>query len=120
MAIAALTGDQSWIPQRNEIYARRRNKICDALQGFGIDAPRPKASLYIWAHVPQGYTSKSFSEHLLGSTGIAITPGSSYGAQGEGYFRMSLTVSDEQVEQACERLLKVDLSGRERALAASS
>ena len=103
-AIAALTGDQSWIPERNEIYRRRRDKICDALKSIGIDAPRPKASLYIWARVPDGYTSKTFADTLLEKTGVAVTPGSSYGAQGEGYFRMSLTVPDAEVDQAVARL----------------
>ena len=103
-AIAALNGDQSWIPARNEIYRRRRDKICDALKAIGIDAPRPKASLYIWARVPEGYTSRTFADTVLEKTGVAVTPGSSYGAQGEGYFRMSLTVSDAEVDEAVKRL----------------
>jgi LL-diaminopimelate aminotransferase len=103
-AIAALTGDHSWIPARNEIYRRRRDKICDALKVIGIDAPRPKASLYIWARVPEGYTSRTFADTVLDQTGVAVTPGSSYGAQGEGYFRMSLTVSDAEVDEAVKRL----------------
>ncbi|MGA7730369.1 MAG: LL-diaminopimelate aminotransferase, partial [Chloroflexia bacterium] len=103
-AIAALTGDHSWIPARNEIYRRRRDKICDALKAIGIDAPRPKASLYIWARVPEGYTSRTFADTVLDQTGVAVTPGSSYGAQGEGYFRMSLTVSDAEVDEAVKRL----------------
>jgi LL-diaminopimelate aminotransferase len=102
-AIAALTGDQSWIPERNEIYRRRRDKICDALATIGINAPRPKASLYVWARVPAGYTSKQFCDEMLDKIGVAITPGSGYGAQGEGYFRMSLTVSDADVDEAVSR-----------------
>jgi LL-diaminopimelate aminotransferase len=103
-AIAALTGDQSWIPARNEIYQRRRDKLCATLSEIGIHAPRPGASLYIWGRVPGGYTSKQFTEFVLASTGIVITPGNSYGAQGEGYFRMSLTVPDAEVDEACKRL----------------
>ena len=102
-AIAALSGDQSWIPARNRIYAKRRDKLCEALALIGVDAPKPKASLYIWARVPDGHTSKSFADWLLSSSGIAITPGGSYGSQGEGFFRMSLTVPDEQVDAACRR-----------------
>src|SRR5438874_9220221 len=59
-AIAALTGDQSWIPARNKIYEHRRDRLCEALGEIGIHAPRPKASLYIWGRVPEGYTSKQF------------------------------------------------------------
>jgi LL-diaminopimelate aminotransferase len=116
VAITALTGDQSWIPERNEIYRRRRDKICDILAEIGVDAPRPLASLYIWAHVPEGYTSKSFADMLLEKTGVAVTPGSSYGAQGEGYFRMSMTVPDEQIDQACGRLRQLfGISSKEPA-----
>jgi LL-diaminopimelate aminotransferase len=104
MALAAYTGDQSWIPERNEIYRRRRDKICDILEAIGADAPRPKASLYIWAKVPEGYTSRTFADTLLDKIGVAITPGTSYGAQGEGYVRLSLSVSDPEVDEAVKRL----------------
>jgi len=102
-AVAALTGDQSWIPERNKIYEERRNKLCAALELLGVSAPRPKASLYLWGRVPAGYTSKEFAEQLLAATGIVVTPGTSYGAQGEGYIRLSMTVSDAEVEDACRR-----------------
>ena len=110
MAITALTSDRSWVPSRNDIYRRRRDKMCDLLQELGIDAPRPNAGLYIWARVPDGYTSRSFADYLLDKTGVAVTPGSSYGEQGEGFFRMSLTVSDAQVDAAVERLGRLDLA----------
>ncbi|HST06505.1 MAG TPA: LL-diaminopimelate aminotransferase [Chloroflexia bacterium] len=104
MALAAYTGDQSWIPERNEIYRRRRDKICDILEAIGAEAPRPKASLYIWAKAPEGYTSRTFADTLLDKIGVAITPGTSYGAQGEGYVRLSLSVSDPEVDEAVKRL----------------
>jgi len=107
VAIKALTSDQSWVPSRNEIYRRRRDKLCEVLGEIGVDAPRPKASLYIWAHVQEGYTSRSFADHLLDKAGVAVTPGTSYGAQGDGYFRMSLTVSDDEVDKAIARLRKL-------------
>ena len=103
-AIAAYTGDQSWIPARNEVYRKRRDKICDVLTAIGVDAPRPKASLYIWARVPDGYTSRTFADTLLDKIGVAITPGTSYGTHGDGYFRMSLTVSDAEVDEAVTRI----------------
>jgi LL-diaminopimelate aminotransferase len=109
-ATAALCGDQSWIPARNAIYAARRDKLCEALAHVGVHAPKPKASLYIWARVPEGHTSKSFTDWLLTSTGIAATPGTSYGEQGEGFLRMTLTVPDEQVDAACSRLIALGKS----------
>jgi LL-diaminopimelate aminotransferase len=112
MAAEALTSDQSWIPERNEIYRRRRDKLCAALGELGIEAEPPKAGLYIWARVPEGYTSKAFADMLLDKSGIAVTPGSAYGTRGEGYFRVAFTVSDEQVDEAVERLRKLsDVAG---------
>lgn len=108
-ALAALTGDQSWITTRNDIYKRRRDVLHDALTKAGIRANKPQAGLYIWARVPEGYTSNSFADRLLMAKGIAVTPGSSYGKQGEGYFRISLTVPDDQVDAAVERLHTLQL-----------
>ena len=103
-ATAALTGDQSWIPARNEIYKRRRDKLCDALSRAGISVSKPKAGLYLWARVPEGYRSAAFADLLLQQLGIAVTAGASYGQQGEGYFRMSLTVPDREVDAAVTRI----------------
>ena len=106
MAIAALAGDQSWIPARNEIYRRRRDKLVPVLRELGMTLDVPKASLYLWAKVPDGFDSKSFAETLLMKSGVSVTPGTSYGAQGVGYVRLSLTVADEDVDQAIDRLRK--------------
>ncbi|MDQ3704406.1 MAG: LL-diaminopimelate aminotransferase [Chloroflexota bacterium] len=106
-AIAALTGDQSWIPQRNEIYRDRRDKLCKGLSGIGIQIEPPKASLYLWAPVPKGYTSAQFTELMLTQLGVAVTSGASYGKQGEGWFRVSLTVPDADIDEAVGRLPKL-------------
>jgi LL-diaminopimelate aminotransferase len=121
VAITAITGDQSWIPERNLIYRHRRDKLCDALTRLGLHAPPPKASLYIWARVPGGLESRQFADYLLAEAAIAVTPGPSYGTQGEGYVRLSLTVPDEQVDEACRRLAKLDLGkAHESAVLAAS
>ena len=106
VAITALTSDQSWIPARNEIYRARRDKLVPVLRDLGMTLEAPKASLYLWARVPAGYDSKGFAETLLTKTGVSVTPGTSYGAQGDGYVRLSLTVADDEVDQAIERLRK--------------
>jgi LL-diaminopimelate aminotransferase len=106
MAIAALTGDQSWIPARNEIYRRRRDKLVPILRELGMTLDVPKASLYLWAKVPDGFDSKSFADTLLMKSGVSVTPGTSYGAQGAGYVRLSLTVADEDIDRAIVRLRK--------------
>lgn len=117
-ATVALTGDQSWIPARNQIYQSRRDKLCEALSHVGVNAPKPKAGLYIWARVPAGHTSKSFTDWLLTGAGIAVTPGSSYGLQGEGFFRMTLTVPNDQVDAACKRFAELGRA-KQTALSAS-
>jgi LL-diaminopimelate aminotransferase len=109
VAVKALTGDKSWIPERNEIYRRRRDKLCEALRHVGLRVQEPKAGLYIWGRVPEGFTSRRFAELMLEKVAIAVTPGTAYGAQGEGYVRLSLTVPDDQVDQAVARLKRGDL-----------
>lgn len=107
-AYAALTGDQSWIPGRNEIYRKRRDKLCSAFGEIGIKVEPPKGSLYLWCPVPQGYTSAQFAELTLSQSGVAITSGASYGKQGEGWFRVSLTVSDSEVDDAVKRISRLE------------
>ncbi|MDQ6694518.1 MAG: aminotransferase class I/II-fold pyridoxal phosphate-dependent enzyme, partial [Chloroflexota bacterium] len=115
LAVAALSGDQSWIPARNEIYRRRRDKVVAVLNEIGVKANVPRAGLYVWGHVPEGFTSANFTDMLLLRSGIAVTSGASYGAQGEGYFRMALTVPDDEVDKAVERLRGLDLSVKAEA-----
>ena len=104
MAIEALTGPQDAIDANNAIYQRRRDKLVDTLTSLGLRVTPPKACLYIWAGVPEGYTSARFAQRLLEDLTIVVTPGSSYGQHGEGYIRLSLTTTDEQVDKGIERL----------------
>lgn len=103
-AIAALEGSQEWLAERNAVYQARRDTFVDRLSELGFSFEVPKASLYIWARVPAGWTSTELSDHLLEDAGIWITPGTFYGPSGEGYVRISLTVSKERIEEACERI----------------
>ncbi len=103
-AIAALGGDQSWLRERNEIYRQRRDLILDALQSVGIRARKSKASLYIWAETPTGFTSEEFAARLLEEVGVSITPGTVFGSQGNGYLRISLSMATDRIRQAMDRL----------------
>ncbi len=104
MAIAALTGPQDCIKEHNQVYQRRRDKLVGTLNGLGIQTNLPKASLYVWAKCPDGYTSAEFAEDLLEQVGVVVTPGNGYGTSGEGYFRLSLTISDEMLEKGMAKL----------------
>lgn len=104
MAIEALTGPQDCVDANVEIYQRRRDRVVKALTTLGLTVDVPRASLYIWARIPEGFTSAELAARLLEETDIVVTPGSSYGKYGEGYIRLSLTTPDEQVEKGCQRL----------------
>jgi LL-diaminopimelate aminotransferase len=103
-AVAALEGDQSWTAERNQVYQRRRDRVVDALHSAGIRANLPRASLYVWGSTPARSTSMEFCLRLLEETGVWLTPGSGFGKQGEGYFRLSLAVPDERLGEAVNRL----------------
>jgi LL-diaminopimelate aminotransferase len=90
--------------QMSEHYQRRRDLVCAALRAIGVDVQPPKGTIYIWAPVPEGYTSASYCEHVLEEAAVVVSPGSSYGPSGEGFFRISLTVPDERLTEAVERL----------------
>lgn len=104
MGIEALKLPEESLRNRNEQYRRRRDKIVSVLNHIGLQVSRPQASLYIWARVPNGFSSAQFATALLDELDIVVTPGSSYGKFGEGYIRLSLTLSDEDVDDAVRRI----------------
>jgi LL-diaminopimelate aminotransferase len=90
--------------EMSEIYQRRRDLVCDALAEIGVDVTPPKGTIYVWAPVPEGHTSASYCELVLEESGVVVSPGGSYGANGEGFFRISLTVPDDRLSEAVDRL----------------
>ena len=102
--IEALTASQDCIEEHNAIYQRRRDKLVAALNDIGLRVTPSRASLYVWARVPDGYTSAGFASMLLEEKDIVVTPGSGYGTYGEGYIRLSLTLSDDDLERGLARL----------------
>lgn len=107
-AVVALTGDQEWLKERNEVYRERRDLILDGLQEVGMRARRPKASLYIWAEAPAGFSSEEFATRLLDEAGVSITPGTVFGSNGEGYLRISLGMSTDRIREALVRLRRFE------------
>jgi len=103
-AIAGLTGPQDSVEANNEIYRERRDAVVDGLNAMGWQLEKPKATFYIWAPVPKGFTSASFAEFVIEKAGVVVTPGNGYGERGEGYFRSSITVSKERIVEALERM----------------
>ena len=103
-AIEALLGPQDCIQEHNAIYQRRRDRVLEAITRMGLEARPPKACLYVWARVPEGYTSMEFATRALEEASVVVTPGIGYGRFGEGYIRISLTVPDDRLEEGLERL----------------
>jgi LL-diaminopimelate aminotransferase len=90
--------------QMRAIYEHRRDLVCGALQAIGVEVTPPKGTIYVWAPVPEGHTSASYCELVLEESGVVVSPGSAYGPNGEGFFRISLTVRDDRLAEAVERL----------------
>jgi len=103
-AIEAMRGPQDCTAKYNAILQQRRDKLVKVLNEIGIEARVPKATFYIWAKVPPGYTSVDFTKKLLDEARIAVVPGLGYGKEGEGYIRLSLTIPDDCLERGIDRL----------------
>jgi LL-diaminopimelate aminotransferase len=101
---AAAALDAGPPPEMREIYQRRRDLVCGALREIGVDVTPPKGTIYIWAPVPSGHTSASYCELVLEESAVVVSPGGAYGPNGEGFFRISLTVPDARLAEAVERL----------------
>ena len=87
-----------------EVYKERRDLMVEGLRELGWRIEQPKATIYIWAPVPKGYTSTQFAAELLEKAGVVVTPGNGYGECGEGYVRLSLCVEKERILEALQRL----------------
>ena len=95
--------------ERNARFQARRDAVMATLGKIGIAAPTPRASLYVWAPVPGGMKSVDFCLKVLDDAAVWVTPGVGFGANGEGYFRISLTVPDQRLTEALERLERLRL-----------
>lgn len=88
------------------IYKERRDVLVEGLKGLGWNINKPKATFYVWASVPSGYTSMELSKTLLDKYGIVVTPGVGFGQNGEGFIRFALTVSVDRIKESIERIKK--------------
>ncbi|GKS56889.1 aminotransferase [Nitrospira sp.] len=104
--ITALESGEHHVDGLRKIYQERRDVFVPGLRQLELDALLPPAAFYVWIGVPKGYTSASFTAHLLEKAGIVSTPGNGFGEPGEGYVRMTLTTSKERLAEAVERIKK--------------
>jgi LL-diaminopimelate aminotransferase len=103
-AVTALEGPQDCVRDNCEVYRHRRDILVEGLLSIGWDVPLPRATLYVWMRVPEGYDSEGFTRDLLEKAEVVVAPGSAYGSQGEGYVRFSLTLPDRRLEEGVERI----------------
>ena len=104
MGIEALKSSEKEIRERNLIYESRRDRVVASLNRIGLKVDPPRASLYVWARIPDGFTSAEFAELILEETDVVVTAGNGYGPSGEGYIRLSLTISEEDLDEGLKRL----------------
>jgi LL-diaminopimelate aminotransferase len=104
--IAALRPEfDSLLANQVATYQRRRDRLCDGLMRLGFDVTVPQGTVYVWARVPDGLgTSDEFCERILNEVGVALSSGTAYGRHGAGFVRLSLTVTEERLDEAVERM----------------
>jgi len=103
-----LNGPREAIEQNMAVYKKRRDLLVEGLNSLGWKIEKPRATFYLWAPVPTGYTSAKFAQLLLSEAGILVTPGSAYGKEGEGFVRFALTIqggnAEDKIAAAVDRI----------------
>lgn len=113
-AIAALEGDQSCVGEIREMYQSRRDVLCEGLNAAGWPVTPPKATMFVWAQLPEAYRdmgSLEFSKKLLREAKVAVSPGVGFGEYGEGWVRFGLIENEHRTRQAIrsiKRMIKND------------
>jgi len=108
-AIAALAGSDDCVEEMRRIYQHRRDLLLAGLREIGLQAEAPRATFYLWVPVPPQYTSATLTTRMIREAGVVPTPGVGFGAHGEGFIRLSLTVGDARIREAIERLKHIGL-----------
>jgi alanine-synthesizing transaminase len=102
-AISALEGPQDCVEEIRAMYERRRNVLCDGLNNIGWQVERPKATMFLWAPIPEPYRamgSLEFAKKLLADAKVAVSPGIGFGEHGDGHVRFGLIENEHRTRQA--------------------
>ncbi|QED50151.1 LL-diaminopimelate aminotransferase [Cytobacillus dafuensis] len=105
-AAKALTKESDFLKDLRAIYKGRRDVLVEGLQEIGWQVSLPKASMFIWAEIPQGFTSKDFAIELIKKANVVVTPGNAFGSWGEGFVRIALVQSEEKLKKAIYNIEK--------------
>ncbi|MBU1262067.1 LL-diaminopimelate aminotransferase [bacterium] len=100
--IKALLGEQSCVETSRKLYERRRDVVVEGLKGCGFKVNKPAATFYLWIQI-EG-SSMELTERLIKEASVVVTPGVGFGEHGEGFIRFALTVDEERLKEAVERI----------------
>jgi alanine-synthesizing transaminase len=109
-AITALKSDQSCVQEINEIYKKRRDKLVEGLNKVGWEVTSPKATMFLWAKIPEQYIhmgSLEFSKFLINEAKVAVSPGIGFGEYGDKYVRFALVENEMRIQQAVRGIKKI-------------
>ncbi|WP_134698565.1 LL-diaminopimelate aminotransferase [Ammoniphilus sp. YIM 78166] len=105
VAIAAMKADMAGLlPSIAESYQSRRDVLIDGLAKHGWNIEKPKATMFVWARIPEGWSSSEFAFELLEKAGVVVIPGNAFGQQGEGFVRIALVEEEEVLREAVRRI----------------
>ncbi len=105
-ASRALTDESDYLSSNRMIYKQRRDLLIDGLKNLGWEIDRPEASMFIWAKIPDGFTSTEFTVQLIKRANVVVTPGVAFGEWGEGYVRIALVQPEEEIIAALDNIQK--------------
>lgn len=108
-AVTALTSPQDCVRDLALTYEKRRDVFVGGLRDAGWDVLMPKGSFFTWVPVPKGYTSMEFSDLLLEKAHVMVAPGNGFGVSGEGYVRVGLLTSEQRLQEAVDRMVKLSI-----------
>nr|WP_084191423.1 alanine transaminase [Algiphilus aromaticivorans] len=109
-AITALEGPQDCVAEITDIYRARRDVLCDGLNALGWPVEKPKATMFVWARIPEPFRamgSLEFSKKLLSEAKVAVSPGVGFGEYGDEYVRISLIENEHRTRQALRGIKKM-------------
>ena len=109
-AITALEGPQDCVTEICDMYRQRRDVLCEGLTAAGWEVEKPKATMFVWAPIPEAFKSMGsieFSKKLLNEAGVAVSPGVGFGEYGDDFVRFSLIENEHRTRQAVRGIRKL-------------
>jgi aspartate/methionine/tyrosine aminotransferase len=108
-AVVALENARNLVPPVVAGYRERRDVLVEGFRSLGWPAESPRATMFVWLPVPEGFTSQQWTQHLIDKAGVVVTPGNAFGPGGEGFFRVSLVGEPALLREAIERMRKAGI-----------